>query len=178
MIKATHNEYHKSLKSIWDKATALYSEGNRDASSYFNPDESQFLDSIGATAQEVFDFAEDYNLHGEPDFTSFALVQDIRRSYFLEEQGGVRASDVVDPATLPSKQEEAEGIVWLPRIIQKAKAKLQGRMHPNMMYGCGGDRHFLKENDIHIAEFLRIVWRFENDEAAIVQWTLKRVGKA
>lgn len=175
MSQAKNYEYHKTLKSIWDKATLLYSEGNRDAQTYFNADEQSFLASIGATAQEVFDFAEDYNLHGEPDFTTFALVQDIRRAYFLEEQGGKPAEGTVDPSTFPSKQEEVEGIVWLPRIIQKAKAKLQGRMDPNTMYGCGGDRHFLKENDIHPAEFLRVVWKNFNDENAVIQWVLERV---
>jgi hypothetical protein len=31
-------------------------------------------------------------------------------------------------------------------------------MHPDIMYGCGGDRAFLSKHNIHPADFLREVW--------------------
>jgi hypothetical protein len=36
------------------------------------------------------------------------------------------------------------------------------------MYGCGGDRRFLKEHDIHPADFLRMVWATEGDHGKIL----------
>ena len=42
------------------------------------------------------------------------------------------------------------------------------------MFCCGGDRKFLKENDIFPAEFLSLLWRHENDDAAIVEWVVRR----
>jgi len=42
------------------------------------------------------------------------------------------------------------------------------------MYSCGGDRAFFQEHNIHPAEFLSLVWRNENNDAAIVDWVLHR----
>ena len=72
-------DYHKSLKSIWEKAVTLYEAGNRESGTYFDADEKAFLASIGHTAQEVFDFAEDYVNYGDPDCETFLLVAALRR---------------------------------------------------------------------------------------------------
>ncbi|MCZ6673500.1 MAG: DUF5069 domain-containing protein [Verrucomicrobia bacterium] len=170
-----HYTYQKKLQAIWQKAVDLYQAGNRDGTTYFDDEESNFLASIGANAQEIFDFAEDYVSGGEPDFTTVAIIHDIRRAYFQEVQKGLPSEEVLDPTTLPAKDTEAEGIRWLPRIIQKAKAKLRGELHPDVMYSCGGDRHFLKENDVHAGEFLRIVWENWDHEDAIVDWVVRRI---
>ncbi len=42
------------------------------------------------------------------------------------------------------------------------------------MYGCGGDRRFFKQHDIHPAEFLRVVWANENNDAATIDWVEAR----
>ena len=42
------------------------------------------------------------------------------------------------------------------------------------MYSCGGDRRFLRTNDILAAEFLSLVWRNEHNDAAIIDWVVKR----
>lgn len=47
-------------------------------------------------------------------------------------------------------------------------------MPPELMYGCGGDRRFLKENNIHPAEFLRLVWSKFDDDQAIADWVAER----
>lgn len=160
--------YHTELKRIWDLAVAKYKEGNRDASTYFVGTDADFVDSIGATAQEIYDFAEDFNNYGEPDFETFALLANTRRNYLLIHQNGKRSSNMVQDADLPAKKEAVRGIPWLPRIIVKAKAKLQGEMNPNLMYGCGGDRNFFKEHDLHPSEFLDLVKdNLDNDEAVI-----------
>jgi hypothetical protein len=163
-----------TTKAVWQKAVDLYRAGKNDASTYFNEEELAFLSSIGASAQEFFDFAEDFVDGGDPDFTAVAMIHDVRRAYLLEVQNGSTSSEQLDPSTLPSKDSEAEGIRWLPRIILKAKAKLRGELHPDIMYSCGGDRHFFEENDIHASEFLRVVWENENDDQAIVDWVVRR----
>ena len=172
-----HYSYQQTLVAIWEKAVTQFGEGRRDAGTFFTEAEEVFLTSIGATAQEVYDFAEDFSNHGEPDFSTFILLQDLRRAYFLEVQGGIPSGKVTESDTLPPKKASRDGIVWLPRIIPKALAKLRGEMNPDLMYGCGGDRKFFRTNDIHPAEFLRIVWDNEDDEEAIVKWVIARAGR-
>ena len=171
-----HYDYQKTLELVWRKAVDLYQTGNRDSATYFDEVELEFLTSIGANAQEIFDFAEDFVDGGEPDFTTVAMIHDVRRAYLREQQNGTASSAMLDPNSLPPKDSEAEGIRWLPRIIPKAKAKLRGELHPDVMYSCGGDSHFLKTNDIHAAEFLRVVWENEDNDQAIIDWVAKRVN--
>jgi len=102
------------------------------------------------------------------------MIHDVRRAYLLENQNGKTSQEILDPTTLPSKDAEAKGIRWLPRIIPKAKAKLRGELHPDIMYSCGGNRHFFEENDIHASEFLRVVRENENDDQAIIDWVVRR----
>ncbi|MGF1448012.1 MAG: DUF5069 domain-containing protein [Opitutales bacterium] len=166
--------YQKNLHAIWQKAGDLYGKGQRGAGTYFDAEEQAFLDSIGATAQEVYDFAEDFNNSGDPDFATFAMVQDQRRSYFLEVQQGQRSSKVVGPPDLPPKDAEIEGVAWLPRILEKAKVKLRGEMDPDLMYGCGGDRNFFSTHDIHPSEFLRVVWQSDGNDRQVIDWVLAR----
>ena len=167
--------YQKTLHAIWQKSVDLYQDGNRDSGTYFNAEETSFLTSIGANAQEMYDFAEDFVDGGDPDFTTVAMIHDVRRAYLLEAQNGKSSEEMLDPTTLPAMDSQAEGIRWLPRIIPKAKAKLRGELHPDVMYSCGGDRNFLSTNDIHPAEFLRVVWENENNDQGIIDWVTKRV---
>jgi hypothetical protein len=172
-----HYSYHQTLVAIWEKAVTQYGAGKREADTFFIEAEETFLASIGANAQEVYDFAEDFSRHGEPAFATFILLQDLRRAYFLEVQGGVPSGKVTESDTMPPKEASRDGIVWLPRIIPKALAKLRGEMNPDLMYGCGGDRKFFRNNDIHPAELLRIVWENEDDEEAIVKWVVARAER-
>ena len=59
---------------------------------------------------------------------------------------------------------------WLPRIIVKAQAKLRGEMPPELMYGCGGDRPFLKNLGIHPGDFLEAVWRAGNNKQHVLDY--------
>jgi len=169
-----HYNYTVTLKKLWEGAVAKYEAGQRGADTFFDADETAFLASIGATAQEVYDFAEDFVNYGEPDYTTFAALADIRRRYFLEVQGGQPSGHIVESDTLPAKTDEVDGIVWLPRILPKAHAKLKGEMNPDLMYGCGGDRRFFREHDIHPAEFLRLVEANLDDDAAVIAWVKAR----
>ena len=85
-------------------------------------------------------------------------------------QKGVESTKVVKPADLPPKDEALDGIVWLPRIIAKAEAKLRGEMDPDIMYGCGGDRAFLSKHNIHPADFLREVWAAKGDAQQVLAY--------
>ena len=158
------------LKAIWARAVALYQQGHRNSAEYFTAEETRFLESIGATAQEVFDFAEDWVNREEPDFLTFALLAEIRRHYFQNQQGGHKSQNPLDPDTLPAKTDAVDGIEWLPRLIPKAKAKLRGELSPDIMYGCGGDRNFFRTHDIHPATFLRVVEAHETNDQAIIDW--------
>lgn len=166
--------YQQKLKQIWEHAVSEYRAGNRDAGSYFKEEKKSFVDSIGATAQEIFDFAEDFVSGGEPDFLTFALLADIRRSYFLIHQKSVPSTHIVEDSDLPPKSDSIAGVTWLPRIIVKARAKLRGEMNPNLMYSCGGDRRFFKENNLHAAEFLRLVADNFDDDAAIIDYVVAK----
>ncbi len=163
-----------SLQSLWEKAVQCYRQGQRGSSTYFNEEETRTLDSFGVNAQEVYDYAEDFVNGGEPDLDAFLRVHEIRHHYFLKHQNGKRSPQILDPQTLPARDAEARGVRWLPRIIPKAKAKLRGELHPEIMYGCGGDRKFLRENGFHPAEFLQLVADHETDDAAIIQAVVDR----
>ena len=164
----SHYTFQIPLKKIWQKAVDLYEAGNRESATYFDSDELAFLKSIGHTAQEVYDFAEDYCQSQEPDFETFLLLAGLRRHYFVNVMNGESSDTVVDTGDLPSKTDEVRGIEWLPRIIPKARAKLRGEMSDDLMFCCGGDRKFLKTHDLHPSEFLAFVMtHFEDDEAII-----------
>jgi hypothetical protein len=77
---------------------------------------------------------------------------------------------------LPAKTEALDGIVWLPRIIPKAKAKLRGEMPDDLMYGCGGDRSFFSRNGLTAEGFLTFVRDHWDDIPAITRYVKNRGG--
>ena len=166
--------YHKKLKTIWEHAVRLYRDGNREPDAYFDADTLAELASFGLGVMDVYDYAEDFVSREEPDFETFLMVCEARRDYFFTIQKRQLSSHRIETAALPPKDLSVRGIEWLPRIIPKAIAKLRGELPPETMYGCGGDRNFFKTNNIHPAEFLRVAWAYENDEAKIVDWVEAR----
>lgn len=169
-----HYQYHQHLHHLWQQAVSLYAAGQRGAATFFTAEDTSWLAAVGLHPQEIYDFAEDWNHYGEPDFLTFALIQDVRRAYFLEVQKGLPSTETIAMTSLPAKTEAARGIVWLPRIVPKARAKLRGAMPAELMYGCGGDRQFFKTHDIHPAEFLRLVWAWDEDTEALYDWVARR----
>jgi hypothetical protein len=153
----SHYAFAQTFRALYDKATALYAKGQRGAETYFTADESAWLASNGITAQHLYDYAEDQNGYGEPGYDIALGIEYIRRDYFLNVQQGKPTGVVSDPETWPAKDVTVQGIVWLPRILPKARAKLRGELPSSMMYGCGGDRKFFKANDIHPVEFLSLI---------------------
>jgi hypothetical protein len=144
----------------------------------FSADEAAFLRENGISTQALYDYAEDHNnYNGEPGADHALAIELIRRDYFLNVQQGRASTTVLDEPSMPAKTDSVRGIEWLPRIIPKTRAKLRGELPASLMYCCGGDRRFFKQHDILPAEFLSLVWRSGQDDAAIIDWVVKRSGK-
>ncbi len=171
----SNDDWVGDFKSLYERAVDRYREGRQSARSMFEPAEVEFLGSIGCTAQELFDFVEDGVHAGEPSFEEVLAVTGIRRNYFLNELGGKTADRIVHTSELPPKSEAVDGIRWLPRILEKAKAKLNGQLSEDLMYGCGGDRPFLRSVHIGLAEFLEKV-RDSKDDREVIDFVKSRAG--
>ena len=169
-----HYDFATRLQELWEKGCRLYREGRRDASGYFTAEETAFLAANGLTAQHLYDYAEDFTSGGEPTWNHALGIELVRRDYFLNVQGGKRSRIVLDEAALPAKTAAVRGIEWLPRLIPKARAKLRGELPATLMYCCGGDRRFFQTHDILPAEFLSLVWRYELDDATVINWVVGR----
>lgn len=169
-----HYDFADRFRALYDKAVKLYASGKTGAVSYFTAEETAFLAANGLTAQNIYDYAEDHLGYGEPGYDRALAIELVRRDYFLNAQGGKASGKTVDGAALPAKTDSVRGIEWLPRLIPKTKAKLRGELPASLMYSCGGDRAFFAKHDIHPAEFLTLVWRHEDNDAAIVDWVVQR----
>lgn len=171
----SHYTFPQTFRALYDKAVALYAKGQRGAGTYFTSDETAFLAANGITAQHLYDYAEDHNNYdGEPGYDRALGIELVRRDYYLNQQGGKTSSAILDESRLPAKTAAIRGIEWLPRLIPKAKAKLRGELPSSLMYCCGGDRGFFKQHDILPHEFLNLVWRYENNDDAIINWVVRR----
>jgi hypothetical protein len=76
---------------------------------------------------------------------------------------------IVQETELPRKTDEWEGIPWLPRIAKKARCFLEGTLCSEVMYGCSGDRAFLKKFNLSLPGFLELVRDSGSDVAKIVR---------
>lgn len=145
--------------------------GGFDYESGYTAEELDFLESIGYKKREFYDFVEDEVAGGDPSKFTALLVAAVRRDYFIVEQGGKWSDKIICADDVPSKQSELEGITYLPRILAKARAKLRGELDPDLMFSCGGDRRFLRENGgLNPADFLRRVWAAGDDDMKVVDW--------
>jgi hypothetical protein len=169
-----HYDFPTQFRALFDQAVDLYAKGRRGADTFFDSPQRAWLATNGISAQHVYDYAEDENDGGEPGFLHALTIESVRRDYFLNVQNGKPSAAVLDESTLPAKGEKAKGIEWLPRILPKAKAKLRGELPASLMYCCGGDRRFFKTNDILPAEFLSLVWRNGDKDAATFDWAAAR----
>ncbi|MGJ8638290.1 MAG: DUF5069 domain-containing protein [Opitutaceae bacterium] len=169
-----HNTYQKDLKAIWTAAVEKYKSGHQTPEGFLDEATIAQLSSVGLNTMDVFDYAEDFVGGEDPDFETFLMICEARRDYFLTIQEGKHSDERLDPSTLPAKDEAVQGIVWLPRIIPKALAKLKGELPSETMYCCGGDRRFFQNNNIHPAEFLRACWAYEEEPEKIIDWVAAR----
>lgn len=162
--------WDQTFRALFDRCVGEYRGGNTDFNNYYSADDLAFLKGIGYKPRELFDFIEDHVDDSEPSKETALLIAAVRRDYLRTIQNGELSTHEISPADLPAKDSELDGVRWLPRIIVKARAKLRGELDPNMMFSCGGDRGFLREHDIHPADFLRVVWAAGDDDAKILAY--------
>jgi len=156
---------------LFKRCVARYQAGDQDFTGYYTADDHGFLESIGYRPREFFDFVEDLCDEDEPTLSTALLVAAVRRDYFHVVMNGEVREATMTRENIPGFGEDLDGIYYLPRILAKAKAKLRGELDPDLMFGCGGDRKFLRENgDIPMADFLRRVWAAGDDESKLVEW--------
>ncbi len=169
--------WNDTFLELFDRCVAAYQDGNHDFETYYRPEDRAFLASIGHKPREFFDFVEDYCDESEPSISTALLVAAVRRDHFLTIDHGHPAATLLTRDDIPTFGDELEGIHYLPRILAKARAKLRGALNPDLMFGCGGDRSFLKQHgDIHPADFLRQVWAAGNDDSKLAQWVANRTA--
>lgn len=162
--------------ALFERCVTLYQTGNRDFETFFETDDRAFLSSIGHKTREFFDFVEDFCDEGAPTISSALLIAAVRRDYFQTVQNNKSPKGrFVTREDVPPFGEDLDGIDYLPRILAKARAKLSGKLDPDLMYGCGGDRNFLRKHGaIHPADFLRQVWAARDDDRKIAAWVVEQ----
>ncbi|BCX49231.1 hypothetical protein HAHE_31390 [Haloferula helveola] len=160
---------------LFDRCVKRYRNGDKTYTSYYDDEDIELLRAIGYRSREFFDFVEDWCDEGAPSPTDALLVAAVRRDYFNVVLKGEIAQPTITRDNIPTFGDTLDGIPYLPRILAKARGKLLGELDPDLMYGCGGDRKFLRENgDIHPADFLRHVWAAGDDDAAVAKWIKSR----
>jgi hypothetical protein len=167
-------DWPEQFRKVYEAASERYGKGEREPQKLFSKTDLEFMASIGCTAQELFDFIDDLARYGEPNYETTLLTTAVRRDYFVLVQNGVPTRKIISMDTLPAKTAEVDGIAWLPRLIEKARIKLRGEMPPDLMYGCGGDRPFLRSMNVELAEFLRLVWVCGDENGKIIQYVKAR----
>lgn len=172
----SETDWQTQFRAVYDRGVAAWQAGRQDPRTMFAAADVAFLASIGCTAQELFDFIDDFLGYGEPDFGTTLAVQAIRREYFLRVMQGKGSGHVAAMGDLPAKSAAVDGIAWLPRLIVKARLKLRGEMPPDLMYGCGGDRPFLRGMNLTLAQFLELVRDAGDDDRKIIE-AVKRAAR-
>ncbi len=156
---------------LFARCANAYQAGNFDYEKDYSPQDLDFLKSMGYKPREFFDFIEDHIDEAEPSPTTALLIAAARRDYFLVHQQGIPSEKTITRDDLPSFGEEMDGIPYLPRILAKARGKIRGELDPDIMFGCGGDRHFFKNNgNIEPADFLRRVWAAGENDQKVADW--------
>ena len=161
--------WSEQFRAVYDRALSAFRSGRSSVATLCDSADTAFLLSSGCSVQELYDFVEDAVDYGEPDLETVLDVQRIRRDYFLGVLRGEWTGQVVSMSALPLKTDAVDGIAWLPRLIVKARLKLRGEMPPDLMYGCGGDRPFLRRMGLTLPRFLELVRDCGDDDVSIVE---------
>lgn len=166
-MKNNNYGWEQRFRELYDKALVKYRNEHRALGTFFTTREVGVLAAFGAKPIELFHYAEDSS---DLDPETALLITAARRDYFLTVQGGQWSEKRVKVEDLPAKEAKLEGIVWLPRLLAKAQARLRGELPDDIMYGCGGDRKFFRTHDIHPADFLRTVWATKGNEEKVLAY--------
>lgn len=163
--------WNDTFFDLFARSETEFRRGNTDFESYYTPEDRSFLASIGYKTREWFDFVEDYCGEGDPSPSTALLIAAARRDYLHTHPETAELKALLHRDNIPTFGDELLGMPYLPRIIAKARAKLRGELDPDLMFGCGGDRRFLRTHgDIHPADFLRRVWAAKEDDLQIAHW--------
>jgi hypothetical protein len=160
--------WNEQFMHLFERSVERYRAGEAELANYYTAADLRFLQEIGYKPREFFDFVEDLVDEEAPTPTTALLIAAVRRDYLKVIQCGRHSETQITRDDLPSFGDLLEGISYLPRIIAKGRAKLRGELDPDLMYGCGGDRKFLREHNIHLADFLRFVWAAGEDDQKIL----------
>lgn len=170
------NDWQKQFREVYDRGVAAWRAGRRSPAAMFGREDAAFLATIGCTTQELFDFVDDELNYGDFDYATTLAVTAIRRDYFLNVMKGKPTGKTVTMASLPAKAAEVDGIAWLPRLIVKARVKLRGEMPTDLMYGCAGDRPFLRKMNMDLPGFLKLTWASGDDDRRIIDAVKRSAG--
>ena len=94
-----------TFRELFERRSKLHTGGDTRAVSWFTEADKTFLDDIGYTTQEFFDFVDDHCRYGAegPTLETSLLVAAVRRDFFRVVQQGVRSEKTVPPSALPPK---------------------------------------------------------------------------
>lgn len=162
------SSWEERFRELHGSGMLAWTEGRRAPQTMFSCGDADFLEAIGCSSQELFDFVDDLQRYGEPDYPTVLAIQRVCRDHFLKEMQGRRSGRVARMSDLPAKTDSVEGIPWLPRLIMKARLKLRCEMPADLMYGCGGDRAFFQQVTLTPAGFLELVRGLGSDDLGII----------
>lgn len=161
---------NNELTQLHDKASANYRTGCRTPSQILAPADLDALAKFGISAQSLYDAVDDLACYGEPDKAVFVELAQMRAEHFQTSLQGRPALCIVEERELPLKSAEFEGVSWLLRIIRKAQCFLEGSLCDDIMYGCSGDRSFLKKYNATLPAFLAVVRDTQGDPAKALRF--------
>jgi hypothetical protein len=161
---------NSELHQLHDKASANYCAGCRTPSQILPPADLEALAKFGVSVQFLYDVVDDLARYGEPNKAVFVELAQMRADYFQTSLRGRPALCIVEERELPPKSAEFEGVPWLPRMIRKAQCFLEGSLCNDIMYGCAGDRSFLKKYNATLPAFLAVVRNTQGDPATALRF--------
>ena len=161
---------NNELNQFHEQASANYRSGCRQPSQILPAADLDTLAKLGISAQFLYDAVDDLARYGVPDQAVFVELAQMRADYFQSTLQGRSATRIVQESELPLKSAEFEGVSWLPRIIRKAQCFLEGSLCDDIMYGCAGDRSFLKKYNATLPSFLAVVRDTHGDPAQALRF--------
>lgn len=157
------------LDQLHEKAGANYRAGCRYPGQILAQDDLGKLAGLGVSAQFLYDAVDDLARYGEPSKAVFVELAKMRADYFQTTLHCQPPARIIQESELPPKSAEFQGVAWLPRIIRKAQCFLEGSLCDDIMYGCAGDRSFLKKYNTTLPAFLAVVRDAQGDLARILK---------
>ena len=130
-----HENWRQQFHELFFTGVKRYEAGRHSPESMFETEDTNFLESIGCSALEMFDFCDDYVRWGDVIYEHVEELQAVRLKHYQTTLNREPAERQMSMDEFPAKSDEAEGIAWLPRLITKARAKLAGSLPADLMYG-------------------------------------------